>query len=61
MSESSDLQAELRSLEQFHAWLESLVAAQQPLEEWGLSREALEERWLPHLQRAERHPGRLFF
>lgn len=61
MSETSDFQAELHSLERFREWLASLVDGQQPLEEWGLSREALQQRWLPQLERGQRDPGRLFF
>jgi hypothetical protein len=61
VSETSDFQAELHSLERFREWLASLVDGQQPLEEWGLSREALQQRWLPQLERGQRDSGRLFF
>jgi hypothetical protein len=61
VSESSDFQAELHSLERFRDWLASLVAGQQPLEEWALSHEALQQRWLPQLERGQRDAGRLFF
>ena len=61
MSDTSDFEADLHSLQQFRDWLQSLVAGQQPLEEWNLSQEALRQRWLPQLKRDERSPGRLFF
>ncbi len=61
MSDTSDFEADLRSLQAFRDWLESLVAGQQPLEEWGMSQEALRQRWLPQLNRGEQEQGRLFF
>lgn len=50
MSELTDLQADLLGLEQFRDWLESLVAAQQPIEEWSLSLEELKRRWSPAIK-----------
>ena len=61
MSDTSDFDADLRSLQAFRDWLESLSAAQQPLEEWGLSQEALRQRWLPQLERHQQSQGRLYF
>jgi hypothetical protein len=61
VSDTSDFEADLHSLQAFRDWLESLVAGQQPLEEWGMSREALQQRWLPQLERGEEQRGRLFF
>ncbi len=47
MSETSDFEADLLSLQQFRDWLASLVEAQQPQEEWSLSLEQLKQRWEP--------------
>ncbi len=62
MSDTPSLEADLRSLERFRDWLQSLIAAQQPLEEWGMSAEALRERWLPKLcERPATSSSRLYF
>jgi hypothetical protein len=41
--------------------LQSLVAAQQPLEEWAMSPEELRQRWLPKLAEREQSSSRLYF
>jgi hypothetical protein len=51
----------LQSLERFRDWLQSLVAAQQPLHEWAMSAEELRERWLPKLAERERSSSQLYF
>ena len=62
MSDSPSLEADLRSLERFRDWLQSLVAAQQPLDEWAMSVEELRERWLPKLrERPATTSSRLYF
>ena len=64
MPELTDLQADLLGLEQFRDWLESLVAAQQPIEEWSLSLEELRRRWSPKAEppaRPEPTVARLYF
>ncbi len=62
MSDTPSLEADLRSLERFRDWLQSLVAAQQPLEEWALSSEELRQRWLPKLaERSASSASRLYF
>lgn len=61
MSERPGRQDDLQSLERFRDWLESLVAAQQPLEEWSMSREQLRERWLPRLQERDYSASSLYF
>jgi len=64
VSELTDLQADLLGLEQFRDWLESLVAAQQPIEEWSLSLEELKRRWSPAIEAsAHQEPtvARLYF
>jgi hypothetical protein len=61
VSERPGRQDDLQSLERFRDWLQSLVAAQQPLEEWSMSREQLRERWLPLLQQRERSSSSLYF
>ena len=64
MPELPDFEADLRGLQQFRDWLASLVAAQHPIEEWGLSIDQLKHRWLPKLERAadqEMPVGRLYF
>lgn len=50
MSNASDFEEDLRGLQHFRDWLESLVAAQQPIEEWSLSLEDLRQRWLPQFE-----------
>jgi len=56
------MEAHLRSLECFRDWLQSLVAAQQPLEEWAMSTEELRQRWLPKLaERPETPSSSLYF
>lgn len=61
MSDTPSLQADLQSLERFRDWLQSLVAAQQPLHEWAMSPEELRERWLPKLAERERSSSQLYF
>ncbi len=62
MSDTPSLELDLQSLERFRDWLQSLVAAQQPLEEWAMSPEELRQRWLPKLaERSEPSGGRLYF
>ena len=61
MSETPSLEDHLQSLERFREWLQSLVAAQQPLEEWSMSQEELRKRWLPRLQERERSASSLYF
>lgn len=61
MSDSSDFEADLLSLQRFRDWLASLVEAQQPPEEWALSLEQLRQRWEPHLKASASNPSRLFF
>lgn len=63
MSETftSSLEADLQSLERFRDWLQSLVAAQQPLEEWAMSTEELRQRWLPQLAEREPSTSQLYF
>lgn len=61
MSERPGRQDDLQSLERFRDWLQSLVAAQQPLEEWSMSHEQLRERWLPLLQQRDRSSSSLYF
>ncbi|WP_398326949.1 hypothetical protein [Vulcanococcus sp.] len=62
MSDTPSLEADLRSLERFRDWLQSLVAAQQPLDEWAMSVEELRERWLPKLrERPATTSSRLYF
>jgi hypothetical protein len=51
----------VQSLESFRDWLQSLVAAQQPLEEWAMSPEELRQRWLPKLAEREQSSSRLYF
>ena len=50
MSNASVFEEDLRGLQHFRDWLESLVAAQQPIEEWSLSLEDLKRRWLPQFE-----------
>jgi hypothetical protein len=62
--ELPDFEADLRGLQQFRDWLESLVAAQQPIDEWCLSIDELKQRWLPKLDRPtapDMPVGRLYF
>jgi hypothetical protein len=62
VSDTPSLEADLRSLERFRDWLQSLVAAQQPLDEWAMSVEELRERWLPKLrERPATTSSRLYF
>jgi len=62
VSDTPSLEAHLRSLEYFRDWLQSLVAAQQPLEEWAMSAEELRQRWLPKLAERPATPSsRLYF
>ena len=64
VSELSDHQADLQGLRRFRDWLESLVNAQQPIDEWSMSLDALRERWLPGSELPPRDVsvgGRLFF
>ena len=63
MSETfkSSLEADLQCLEHFRDWLQSLVAAQQPFEEWAMSTEELRQRWLPQLARCEPPSSQLYF
>ncbi len=61
MSERPGRQDDLQSLERFRDWLQSLVAAQQPLEEWSMSHEQLRQRWLPRLQERDRSSSSLYF
>ena len=61
MSDTPSLQADLQSLERFRDWLQSLVAAQQPLHEWAMCPEELRERWLPKLAERERSSSQLYF
>ncbi len=62
MSDTPSLENDLRSLERFRDWLQSLIAAQQPLEEWAMSAEELRERWLPKLrERPATSSSRLYF
>jgi hypothetical protein len=44
--------------------LESLVVAQQPIEEWSMSLDELKQRWLPKMQDSrvsQASVGRLYF
>ena len=61
MSDTPSIEAHLQSLERFRDWLQSLVAAQQPLHEWAMSAEELRERWLPKLAERERSSSQLYF
>ena len=62
MSDSSDFEADLLSLQQFRDWLASLVEVQQPPDEWGLSLEQLKQRWEPQLREyATSSTSRVFF
>ncbi len=64
MSDLHDFEADLLGLQQFRDWLESLVVAQQPIEEWSMSLDELKQRWLPKLQEpvvSEASVGRLYF
>ena len=61
MSDTPSLEAHVQSLESFRDWLQSLVAAQQPLEEWAMSHEELRQRWLPKLAEREQSSSRLYF
>ena len=64
MPDLPDFEADLLGLQQFRDWLESLVVAQQPIEEWSMSLDELKQRWLPKLQESrvsEESVGRLYF
>lgn len=61
IAEHPDFEADLQTFERFRDWLQSLVAAQQPLDEWSLSLEQLQQRWLPRLEQQGDRNGRLFF
>jgi hypothetical protein len=62
VSDTPSLEADLQSLERFRDWLQSLIAAQQPLEEWAMSAQELRERWLPKLvERPATSSSRLYF
>ena len=64
MSDLPDFEADLLGLQQFRDWLESLVVAQQPIEEWSMSLDELKQRWLPKLPEpvvSEESVGRLYF
>ena len=64
MPDLPDFEADLLGLQQFRDWLESLVVAQQPIEEWSMSLDELKQRWLPKLQESrvsEESVGCLYF
>ena len=61
MFDTPSLEADLQSLERFRDWLQSLVAAQQPLHEWAMSAEELRQRWLPKLAEREPSSSQLYF
>ncbi|MFZ9946455.1 MAG: hypothetical protein ACO3GW_01530 [Vulcanococcus sp.] len=61
MSERPGLEEHLQSLECFRDWLQSLVAAQQPLDEWSMSQDDLRQRWLPRLQERNQSSSSLYF
>ena len=64
MPDLPDFEADLLGLQQFRDWLESLVVAQQPIEEWSMSLDELKQRWLPKMQDSrvsQASVGRLYF